>query len=100
MKHIVHPSALDDLEEAVLFYEKQETGLGVEVYADLTLQMAAACKHPGTHRQVDRFYRYVACGRFPHFCICYTLEPDGLHVRAILDHRRSPRKIRRRLRDV
>lgn len=100
MKHLIHPTALDDLEEASLFYEKQQTGLGAEVFADLHQQVIAAKKHAGTHSKTSGFYRYVTCGRFPHFCIYYTLEPNEFHVWAILDHRRNPRTIRRRLRDV
>jgi plasmid stabilization system protein ParE len=100
MNRIVHPSALDDLEEASVFYEKQQVGLGAEVFADLSKEIAHACEGAGSHRRLGKFHRYVASGRFPYFCIYYTLESDGVHVRAVLDHRRNPRTLRRRLREV
>ena len=100
MKYIIHPSALDDLEQASVFYEKQEVGLGAQVFDDLSHQLEIACDHAGSHRSVGKFYRFVTNGRFPYFCIYCTLESDGVHVRAVLDHRRHPRTIRSHLNDV
>jgi toxin ParE1/3/4 len=100
MNVIIHPSALDDLEDAAVFYEKQERGLGSEVFADLSNEIKVACEYAGTHRKAGKFYRYVTNGRFPYFCIYYSIESDGIHIRALLDHRCNPRTIRRHLDDV
>jgi len=39
-------------------------------------------------------------GTFPYYVIYYSLELDGVHVRAVVDHRQDPKTIRRRLREV
>ncbi len=100
MKQIIHPSALDDLEQASVFYETQEMGLVAEVFADLSLDITKACNDAGSHPKMGKFYRYISSGRFPYFRIYYTIESDGVHVRAVLDHRRHPRKIISRLKEV
>ena len=52
--------------------------------------------HPGAHRVVHGFHRKVS-RRFP-FAIFYRVEGDFVRVHAVLDCRRDPAILRRRLR--
>lgn len=90
-------SAKKDLIVGYRFYERREAGLGSyfldSIYADIDSLLLYA----GTHRVVLGSYRMLA-SRFP-FAIFYRLEKDVVRVRAVLDCRRDPMWIRRRLRD-
>lgn len=97
MKFIIQPSALDDLEQAASFYDQQEPGLGDECLSDLEAEIRGAYARAGQHMRVGRYHRCVTRGRFPYFCIYYTLESGAFHVKAVLDHRRDPRFIQDRL---
>jgi len=100
MKVHVHPTAGEDMLEAAWFYDEQEAGLGDRVVAFLESQIRELTRTAGIHRRAGRFYLVVVQGTFPYYVIYYTLEQDGVHVRAVLDHRRDPKSIRRRLRQV
>ena len=54
--------------------------------------------YAGSHRVVYGSHRALAA-RFP-YAIYYRVEADVVRVRAIIDCRRSPRWIRRRLRNA
>ena len=98
MKVHVHPGAREDILEAAWFYDEQEAGLGDRVASFLESQIHEIARTPGIHCRYGRFHGALAQGAFPYYVIYYTLELDGLHVRAVLDHRRDPKHIRRRLR--
>lgn len=93
-------SAHEDILKAARFYEKQEKGLGERVIAFLETEVMKLGETAGIHPVHRGFYRAVVQGAFPYYLIYYTVDSKGVHVRAILDHRRNPRKIRQRLRDV
>lgn len=100
MKLFIRKSAQEDLLAAAEFYDEQEPGLGDEVMLFLEQQIFSLPDLAGIHPSVQGFHRAVVQGRFPYYAIYYTLEPDGLHVRAVLDQRRSPKTLRLRLRQV
>jgi len=90
------PGAREDLAEGFAFYEDQEAGVGSyfleSVLADIdSLQILG-----GTHRKVYGFHRMLAA-RFPH-AIHNSSDAEGVLVRAVLDSRRDPKWIGRRLR--
>ena len=96
MKVQILDEAEQDLLEGFGFYEAQEQGLGDyfldTLFSDIdSLQLYAGIhpRHFGYHRLLSR--------RFP-FAIYYQVEGDVARVRAILDCRRDPALIRRRLR--
>ncbi len=97
--HLRH-TAQQDILEAARFYEKQEGGLGDRVTDFLEAKVKQLGSTAGIHPAQGRFHRAVVDGDFPYYVIYYTLELDGVHVRAVLDHRRDPKQIRRRLRQV
>lgn len=97
MKVHIRPGARSDILDAAFFYDGQEPGLGDEVVDFLEEQIHDLKNFGAIHPLVLGFHRAVLQGRFPHYSVYYTIEKDGLHVRAVLDQRRDPRRIRRRL---
>lgn len=96
----IRQTAREDILEAALFYDDQEEGLGVEVMAFLDQKIRDLAMYAGIHPVIRGFHRATLRGQFPYFRVYYTMEADGMWVRAVLDHRRDPRTLHRRLREV
>ena len=89
-------AAKAQLREGYWWYEKQDPGTGDyflrRMYAEIeTLQHLA-----GIHRKFHGLHRLIPA-RFP-FGIFYTVSGDTVEVCAVIDLRRSPSWIRKRLR--
>jgi hypothetical protein len=99
---IVHlrPTAREDIFAAGRFYDTQEGGLGDQVTDFLQDRVMELELTGGMHPQRGGFHQMVVQGTFPYYVIYYSLELDGVHVRAVMDHRRDPGTIRRRLSEV
>jgi len=96
MKIEILDDAKDDLVDGFHFYEEQSSELGSYFLDSLFADIDSLLLHAGVHRIVHGSYRCVA-SRFP-FAIYYRVEPDAIRVRAVIDCRRNPTWIRRRLR--
>jgi hypothetical protein len=88
--------ARDDLIEGFYFYEGKEEGLGGYFLVNLYSDIESLKVFGGVHRKVYRGFHRALCKRFP-FAIYYTLEEDTVQVRAVVDCRKRPSWIRRRL---
>ena len=95
MKIFILPSAMDDLAEGFVFYEKQEAGLGDYFLNSLLADVDSLRLYAGIHRKAFGFYRLLS-KRFP-FAVYYETEMEQTFVRAILDCRRDPKWIRQKL---
>ena len=97
MKINILPRAWADLEDGAAFYERQCAGLG-KVFADhLVAQIRQLKTTHGIHPLVPgRFHRFVTDQRFP-FAVYYRFDSHAVFVFAVLDCRRDPSVIRRRL---
>ena len=89
-------SARQDLLDGFDFYEKQQDGLGDyfldSLFSDIdSLQVSA-----GVHSMHFGRYHRMLSKRFP-FAIYYRMEENSVLVHAVLDCRRRPAWIRRRL---
>lgn len=96
----VRSTAKEDILQAARFYDEQEGGLGDRVTDFLEGQIMKLEATVGLHPCRRGFYQAVVAGTFPYYVIYYSLELDGVYVRAVIDHRRDPKTIRRRLREV
>lgn len=96
MRIEVLDDAKDDLADGFHFYEEQLPGLGSYFLDSLFADIDSLLLYAGIHRIVYGSHRCVA-SRFP-FAIYYRVETDVIRVRAIIDCRRNPTWIRRRLR--
>ena len=89
MKINILSSAIEDLYEGRLFYEKQGEGLGEYFFDSLVL-------YGGIHTKVYDYHRMLS-KRFP-YAIYYKLEEEThIVVYRVLDLRRDPRKIKKAL---
>lgn len=87
--------ALDDLEHGFHFYEGQEAGLGAYFLEQLFSDIDSLLHRAGIHPQ--RFsYHCAFAKRFP-FAIYYRVKDDWVHVHAVLDCRKNPSWIGKRL---
>ena len=99
MKIDVQPSALGDLREGFWFYEKQETGLGAYFLDSLFSDIDSLQLFGGIHSvHFTRFQRLLS-KRFPYAAYC-QMEGDTALVRAVLDLRRDPQWIVRKLKGL
>ena len=95
MKIEILDDAGDDLIVGFRFYEEQADGLGSYFLDSIFADIDSLLIYAGVHRVVYGSHRSLA-SRFP-FAIYYRIEGEVVRVRAILDCRRSPTWIRRRL---
>lgn len=87
--------ARDDLIAGFRFYEHQAPGLGSYFRESIFGDIDALVVDGGVHAKVFGYRRSLS-KRFP-FAIYYRVEGDVVRVRAILDCRRNPSWIRRRV---
>jgi len=92
------PSAREDLAEGFVFYEKQSPGLGSYFLDSLFADIDSLALHGGIHRRVFGAHRLLA-HTFP-FAVYYDVAGDSARVKAVLDCRRDPRRIQRKLRET
>ncbi len=90
---------LDEAEEDLLdgreFYEKLEPGVGDYFATALATDIDSLILFAGVHPKHFGFYRALS-KRFP-FGIYYHIEDNVIRIYAVLDLRRDPAWIRRRL---
>ncbi len=96
MKIRILGGAEDDLAEGYRFYEEQEGGVGDYFLNTIFSEIESLKSSAGIHRMV--FGRYRMLSKVFPYGIFYTLRDDVVEVRAVLDLRRNPGWIRRRIR--
>ena len=89
--------AQEDLDDAFLWYEDQEPGLGKEFIRCIDAKIAELNRHPLHHQVVlsDRVRRALI-NRFP-FSIYFVNEKELVTIFAILHQKRSPKFWKSRL---
>jgi plasmid stabilization system protein ParE len=88
-------SAIEDLYEGRLFYEKQGQGLGEYFFDSLFSDIDSLTLYGGIHPKSFGYHRLLS-KRFP-YAIYYRMEDESVVVWRVLDLRRYPRKIRESL---
>ncbi len=95
MKIKISESAYRDLDEAFVFYESQEEGLGSYFQDSLFSDIDSLKLYAGIHSTHLSKYRLLS-KRFP-YAIYYVIKSDTIIVSAILDCRRNPDWIKNKL---
>jgi plasmid stabilization system protein ParE len=95
MKVEILSQARDDLVAGFHFYEKQAPGLGSYFLDSLLSDIDSLILYGGIHRIVFGFHRALS-KRFP-FAVYYRVAGEGVRVYAVLDCRRNPSWIRKKL---
>lgn len=96
MKVEVLGDAEEDLADGFLFYEKQQPGLGRYFFRSLWADIDTLKDHAGIHRVMFGRYHWLVAKKFP-YAVYYRVENDTAYVHAVIDCRRSPDWIRKRL---
>lgn len=92
-------TALDDLSDGRLFYEKQGEGLGEYFFDSLFSDIDSLMLYGGIHPKAFGYHRMLS-KRFP-YAIYYKLdEGQVVVVWRVLDLRRDPKKIRQSLKTL
>ena len=89
--------AQEDLIQGFRFYESRERGLGTYFLDCLSSDIDSLILYAGIH-PIIYAYRRCLSKRFP-FAIYYNVEEDLVQVHAVLDCRRNPSWIRKRLKE-
>lgn len=87
--------AHEDLIEGFRFYETRQTGVGSYFLDCLFSDIDSLLLFAGIHQIVYGYHRSLS-KRFP-FAIYYDVRDDLIRVHAVLDCRRNPLWIRKRL---
>lgn len=96
MKIRILASARRDLQEGYRFYEDQEPGLGDYFISSTRADIEGLRISAEVHAIQHKDYHRLLCRVFP-FAVYYTKTGDNVTVYAIIDCRRDPAWIRRRL---
>ena len=93
MKVRILDSALEDLERARRFYERQGEGLGAYFTDSLFSEIDSLVLFGGIHQKVFGYHRLIA-KRFP-YAVYYKVQDQRIAVVwRVLDLRRSPLRLR------
>ena len=95
MKIEIHDEALEDLVEGYRFYERQLERLGDYFLDSLFSDIDSLQLYAGAHALFFGYHRLLS-KRFP-FAVYCRVEGSTVRVYAILDCRRDPSWIRKRL---
>lgn len=96
MKIRILRGAEEDLADGHRFYEESEPGVGDYFLDTLFVEIESLKSLAGIHRLV--FGRYRMLSKVFPYGIFYTLRDDVVEIRAVLDLRRDPGWIHRRMR--
>ena len=96
MKVRILASASQDLIEGYRFYEKQAEGIGAYFLDSLYSDIDSLIINAGIHPIYFGIYQRLLSKRFP-FAVYYRVEGQIAKVYAVLDCRRKPAWIRRKL---
>ncbi|MEN4053901.1 type II toxin-antitoxin system RelE/ParE family toxin [Sulfurimonas sp. NWX79] len=90
---------LDDAEKdiaiGISFYESQKDGLGRYFLDSILSDIESLLIYAGIHIVISDYYRLLS-KRFP-FSIYYKIKEDTVYIYAVLDCRRDPNSIAKRL---
>lgn len=91
-------SAKEDLITGYFFYEQQQKGLGDYFLDSLYSDIDSLLIYGGIHPLKFEQYHCMYSRRFP-FAVYYTVNKSTISVYAILDCRRNPEQISKRLKE-
>lgn len=89
MKIIFLPFAEKELQQAIIYYEKQLKGLGKQFSNEIDSALHLIQLFPSSWSKVDHNIRKCIIKRFP-YLILYVIEKDKLIVSAVAHQHRDP----------
>src|SRR5690242_2332261 len=86
-------TALSELQEATLYYEQQEKGLGVKFLDEIDDAVNRILRFPNAWHPASARCRRCRTHRFP-FGLLYQIRRDEVLITAVMDLRRDPQRWR------
>lgn len=83
--------ALDDVELAFAWYERQRRGLGFEFLDCVEIAIKLIIENPDMYRIHYQDFRGCVIRRFP-FSVFYTVEGNEIVVHSVFGNRQEPKK--------
>jgi plasmid stabilization system protein ParE len=93
---ILAPEALQDVDVAYAWYERQRVGLGEDFLGCVDACIEAICREPEMHERAHEDYRRALVRRFP-YAIFYEYVGSVVTVYCVFHTSRHPEKWRQRL---
>jgi plasmid stabilization system protein ParE len=89
MNVLLHPEAEGEFRDAILWYEHQRKGLGLEFVLCIDEAIERIRRSPETYPKVHKAIRRIVVRRFP-FALFYEIVGSDIRVLAIFHSRRDP----------
>jgi hypothetical protein len=84
-----HPEADQELEEAAIWYERQQSGLGEDFLQEFEWTLRRICEDPLRWRIFHNSNRKLNFDRFP-YAIVYSIQEDAIWLKAVMHLHRRP----------
>ena len=97
-KIIFDPEARLELEDAVIWYDGQEAGLGDRFEGAVNATLADIVRDPERFQRIGPTIHKARVGVFEKYSVYFRVEPDFVGVVSIFHGARNPAELRRRLR--
>ncbi|HRG73505.1 MAG TPA: type II toxin-antitoxin system RelE/ParE family toxin [Leptospiraceae bacterium] len=95
-KYRLEPEAKQDLKESVLWYEKQQEGVGERFFQNVFEKIEQISERPDSNPKFHNNYRKASIKKFP-FYIFYTNEKTFVSIVAIWHKSRNPESFKERV---
>jgi len=86
---IFHPEADAEFQEAIEYYQAESPELGVRLYRETMATVVRIEAHPRVWPRLHGQVRKCLVSGFP-YKLLYTIEPERLHVVAVMHGKRKP----------
>src|SRR5260221_14650203 len=93
---IISEETEQDMDEAILWYEEQQTGLGIRFYFRLLEKLAKLKVNPQYYFYTHGEYRRIIVDPFP-YSIIYKIVDSTILVLALFHHSRNPAELVKRI---
>lgn len=93
---IIPGKAEQDIDEAILWYEEQQTGLGIKFYYSLLEKLEKLKVNPQNYYCIHEEYRRIVIDPFP-YNIIYKIYNSTILILAVFHHSRNPVEILKRV---
>ena len=89
MNVIFHPEVENEFIDAISYYENCDSGLGLDFSHEIAVAIRNAADYPKMWPLVEEQIHRCLVHRFP-YGILYCIEPDTIHILAIMNLHRDP----------
>jgi plasmid stabilization system protein ParE len=97
MKVLLTKSATADIDEAIEFYENQDPGAGKYFLDSIREDILRLRESAGIHRKALGKYHRMICTHHP-YAVFYDIADGTATIKAVLDCRRAPWWLKKKLR--